>query len=1412
MLLILPVDLQSIHEYPDLVSFFQSTENLDRHAKALSTKYWVKAQTIDKRLEEYGSEEIELSPLAIAAEIGNLAHLDALLKYEVDADFELVRHFATNNYFNNPNQRNYSDRAVVTLYTNALVRAAYKGHQSIVSRLLEFQCFIDMLPFGGNATVQAAIKNGHIDIAKQLLQYPEVQNQVATDKNAVLHAAIEFGHLELVTYLLEFPPVRDRLMVWSEHDYAKTALLLAVQNGHLPIVDRLLAFPKVQEEVITPQWLMNHNVLCESAKYGHLDVLNRLLDIPGVADAIAENENSVLLQAARYGHISVANRLLEFKMVRDQIAVSNGRINLDHNSYEKHTALDLAAMNGHVIMVDLLLTFQEVVDEVAANNNGALRAAAGSGSLEIVNRLLAFQAVKEGVGVWVKSNDGQSALQAAAKNGHRHIIERLLTDFLPTQQEQIAAGFNAAVRWAAKNGHDDIVDRLLEFPEVQDKISLSDDSVMSALRYAVSNGHLRVVNRLLTFPTVRANLNILILLDGIESGDIKIVNVLLEFEGIRTQINAENNLALQLAARLGYFDIVQRLLEFPDVHTQVDANDNESLRCAAAGGYLLIVKRLLEFPVVQEKINLWVAQPATPPRSHALSSSYDSDDSDDALSSSDDDQDQYPPLKSSALQAAAQNGHLDVVNYLLSFPAAEECVAAQNNWALFLAVMSGHLDVVNRLLEYSAVLEKLTNINNVVLCAALVKGHLDIVNRLLGFKVVVDELANSASDILKAAVNSREMYIFNRLLELPVIQAQVVAKDSKVLSNAIFTSHEWIIKRVLEFPIQDQINELSYNALERLAHDGHLAVLDYLLMFPAVRKLLACGNDILYSAVHSGSHALVEWLLAYPEVQNSIADKKHRVLSYAAEKGSLIVVNRLLDFVAVQNIVAVDHNEALLRAVENGHLVIVNRLLEFEAVQKYLTVNDNAIFRAAVRKRYDHIIHQLLYSPEVFAYAEIHQQEYDERYVLPFVKERLAELRSRIDQLETSEPNAIFNINDREAKQYFYILRNLIRRYSPEWHDDVVLLMNIPAVRAILHQYSNEYGYHSDDNELLRLALRLNHPIVAGLLITVPAVRLLAEQSSFYRWEARGQFDLRAMAEDPESSIRALSTGEQKLLDEAWQRYKPIIQANGVETLFSALKEQLNARYQVNPAHITLSNGGQKRLPVNWEDFNALRLSPKEKQLALNAYYQHKDHTALRYLTKPNRWMANDADYVERDPHYAHLGWSTFESYKPLIVMLWLGAGDVNTPPIDGFTLETRMTHFIDELGLLGRAHNWDSSRVKRDSMGNPILDEYNEPIMEEFDDRKGDKPSCYSGVKRRLFQSVLGHPLLKILTLDDIKQELRDIVRQHFITYLTLNNRDALQTTWKLLCEEGVFDSTLNALDVPKRTQEEFIGYLTDK
>ena len=169
----------------------------------------------------------------------------------------------------------------------------------------------------------------------------------------------------------------------------------------------------------------------------------------------------------------------------------------------------------------------------------------------------------------------------------------------------------------------------------------------------------------------------------------------------------------------------------------------------------------------------------------------------------------------------------------------------------------------------------------------------------------------------------------------------------------------------------------------------------------------------------------------------------------------------------------------------------------------------------------------------------------------------------------------------------------------------------------------------------------------------------------------------------------------------------------------------------------------------------------------------------LRYLSKPNPWMAANAAYVSGGE--GTQSWSTFEEYKPLITMLWLAAkdtsSDITVAPTDGYTVETRIDRFIDEIAHLGRAHNWDDERYKMDAQGNLLVDENNNPVMEEYDDAQGDKPSCYSGVKRRLFKSVLGHPLLKMLTKDDIKQELRDEVRDYFKQHITSQNLQAIHT-----------------------------------
>ena len=94
--------------------------------------------------------------------------------------------------------------------------------------------------------------------------------------------------------------------------------------------------------------------------------------------------------------------------------------------------------------------------------------------------------------------------------------------------------------------------------------------------------------------------------------------------------------------------------------------------------------------------------------------------------------------------------------------------------------------------------------------------------------------------------------------------------------------------------------------------------------------------------------------------------------------------------------------------------------------------------------------------------------------------------------------------------------------------------------------------------------------------------------------------------------------------------------------------------------------------------------------------------------------------------------------------------------PTDGFSFESRLSLFVEELALIGRAHNWDETRIVTDAAGQPILDEDDNPMREEYDDLEGDRPSCFSGVKRRLFQSVHGHPLFRILTQETIAKELQ--------------------------------------------------------
>ncbi|OEH48262.1 hypothetical protein lpari_00703 [Legionella parisiensis] len=453
------------------------------------------------------------------------------------------------------------------------------------------------------------------------------------------------------------------------------------------------------------------------------------------------------------------------------------------------------------------------------------------------------------------------------------------------------------------------------------------------------------------------------------------------------------------------------------------------------------------------------------------------------------------------------------------------------------------------------------------------------------------------------------------------------------------------------------------------------------------------------------------------------------------------------------------------------------------------------------------IINFFLSQANGFAYAEQHQIEYG-KYVTPFVTKKLTDLQVQKNTVEQENAYAVFDITSpEEAKLLFHVLRNLIRQNNPARRDDILLLLSIPSVKALAH---TEVTPHQP-NELLRLALSLGNETAAELLLGIPAVRELAAQNNFYRTEQRGGLDLRALARNRESAMTALTQGEQKRLEKAITHYQPMLQQAGVSLIMEELYAMLAQQYEQNPAAITIEHQGKQTiisLPLRWETLQALRLDVSTYQDALKAYYQHKAHSAWRYLSKPNPWMHEHASYVYVNPHNITEKWSTFEEYQSLISMLYLAVLDKTIPCLDHHTFESRLEHFIDELALIGRAHNWDKTRIIADVDANHVT--------EEFDDLEGDKPSCFSGVKRRLFQSVLGHPYFILLTADLIKQEICEFVRQHFKDSIHDTNRDAIKIAWEkgILLEERTNEDweALKSINISHEQLDAFIRSLKNK
>ena len=515
--------------------------------------------------------------------------------------------------------------------------------------------------------------------------------------------------------------------------------------------------------------------------------------------------------------------------------------------------------------------------------------------------------------------------------------------------------------------------------------------------------------------------------------------------------------------------------------------------------------------------------------------------------------------------------------------------------------------------------------------------------------------------------------------------------------------------------------------------------------------------------------------------------------SLAAEHGHLEIMERLIEHapIEVQTMIRADDFQAFHRAAVRGHGLILKKLMLLAGLHLTMDMirsNNFQVIRDLIVNGHIAIADKFMLFPKVFKHAERNAELSSHGYIVPFVDRTINVLYTKMNSFLRMHPADTFDITCKiTIKLYFDIMQHLIRRNTPKSFGQLIFLLRIPAIQSKAHQ-----SVTSDDrnpsparpNELLHLAREFHNRAATQYLLTIPAVNAL-DQAQQHRLGT--QFAYR------ESSMAALTSDELKRLRQAKKKYAPkIAKLGGAAAVINLIKSELMRRYAKNPATVAQEDQVSIELPLAFQQFVEEPLSASVREQAFISYYQHPLHSAYRYLSKPNLWLHPAAKHIHQDATGA---WSTYETHQALIALMYLAVSDTDIPEIDGINTEVRLGFFFQELALIGRAHNWDKTRINSATH----QEEY-------YDNLGGDEPSCVGGVKRRLFQAsfLLSHPLFEMLNESDINVEVIKIVKAHFASRITDANVSALLAQWRQITIEGEQASSPSPLDILNFTAAE--------
>lgn len=320
----------------------------------------------------------------------------------------------------------------------------------------------------GWSALRSAAAYGHTEILNYLLERGaniKVRNNIGW---TCLHSAADEGHTSAVQALLDHGanPEDAAHQGW-------TALTLAADKGHYNTVQILLERGVDVEQSCTNQW----TALCMAADHGDLFTIKLLLDYgANIAVRVAGGLFPLSL-AATNGHYPAANLLIrhgaDVHMTTNagwtplMLASDNGHAeiakllidqgaDIEAKSETGWTALVCAADGRHLFACKVLLGHgANLMATTHAGWTPSIRAA-HSGGLRLLNLFLQVH----GLDMDHLDNCGRSAFFHAAMRGHVGIVKKLLP-LTQTANRRDRYG-TTPIFAAARNGHRRVVELLIE--------------------------------------------------------------------------------------------------------------------------------------------------------------------------------------------------------------------------------------------------------------------------------------------------------------------------------------------------------------------------------------------------------------------------------------------------------------------------------------------------------------------------------------------------------------------------------------------------------------------------------------------------------------------------------------------------------------------------------------------------------------------------------------------------------------------------------------------------------------------------------------------------------------------------------------------------------------------------------------